>query len=553
VKTFPNAKFFMMGGDQVDTGYLEEQWLDYFGKPQDVLLNLAQMATVGNHEGPYNDNFYHHYFYPENVIDKELPQGSVYAFEYGDALFMSLNTMDMGWDDNQKESFNQQLEWMRRVVAESDKKWKFVLFHKGIYSVGIHALDKDILELRQQLYPVIDELGIDAVLQGHDHTYMRSFQMYGNKAIKDVKVDATGRVLNPNGTVYMTSNASGTKFYDIKSNLNAFYAAKMEQKKIPVYSGISMEKDSFTIRSFRSGEKNAFDSYSIVRTDTKPEPVQQLKAGRAGDGNVVLSWKSPENEKKDNEVRGYRIYEKDGKLGRNWSAYVPAGKTASMQFLVPNSKNSGTYQFVVKSVNKRLNSDASEVTMSGDAPAAPIEPKVNNGFKTFGWTPVIGYTALNQYEFTVDGGKSWSPVMANPQQLEDADYAASDVGVRVKADKQTNRLAGAILFADQPYTRSNIHETYKLQGELVRKNGLAVTVEVVKQMQYSGDAYLVIQLLKGNEVELINTVPITKDRMKISQFYPADGKDYEVKIFVLDSFTSKLTPPQYLASPVILH
>ncbi|GJM69582.1 hypothetical protein HMSSN036_17980 [Paenibacillus macerans] len=57
---YPDARFLVMPGDLVDAGANEGQWSDYFGQPQDLLMNLPLMATIGNHEGPNNNNFFYH-------------------------------------------------------------------------------------------------------------------------------------------------------------------------------------------------------------------------------------------------------------------------------------------------------------------------------------------------------------------------------------------------------------------------------------------------------------------------------------------------------------
>jgi hypothetical protein len=549
---YPDSKFLVMTGDEVDAGSLESQWLDYFGKPQDMLMNLPLMAAVGNHEGPYNDNYYHHFHYPNDSINDPLPPGSVYSFDYGDAHIMILNTMDMGWDDRQKESFKQQIEWLKREVAETDKKWKVVGFHKAIYSVGGHALDGDILELRKMLYPVFDELGIDVVLQGHDHTFMRSYQMYNDKPVADVKTDEAGNVLNPDGTLYMINNSAATKYYDIKDGVDRYYAAVYQQPKLPIFSGIRMTEDSFTIESFKSGEDTPFDTYTIVRNDKMPEPVEQLTASKNGDG-TVLSWSKSKKESTGEAVRGFRIYEVNGKLGKNWSVYVPAGTSKeNYQYTVEGTDPDKIYEFAVKAVDKRDNSAASTVSTAGNVPAAPTAPVVDDGHNTFGWTNVAGYPELSDYEYSVDSGKTWIPVTANPQPVGDYDYAAGTVKVRVKEDEAAGAAAGLPLVSDKAFTVNSINGTYSIAGETKRGDQLQVDVTVEQLADYSGDAHVVFQLLKGSTPVLINSVPVRKNKLSVSQYFNFSGADYKVKVFVLDKFNSDLTIPVQLARPIVL-
>lgn len=549
VHHYANSKFMIMTGDQVDIGALESQWLDYFGKPQDLLMHLPIMAAVGNHEGPYNDNYYYHFNYPNDSIEDPLPQGSVYSFDYGDAHFMVMNTMDMGWDNRQRESFKQQIEWLKREVAQTDKKWKIVAFHKAIYSVGGHSAESEIYELRDMLVPVFDELGIDVVLQGHDHTYMRSHQMYNDTPILDPRLDENGNPLNPDGTMYIVNNASGTKYYDVNQNIDKYYAAYFEQKNTPVYSGIRMTEDSFTIESYRSGEVNPFDTYTIVRTDGKPNPVQGLSAGKTGDGKWALTWTRPENSSPDDEVRGFRIYETSGKLGMNWSAYVPAESGKRMyQLIIDQADPTVVYEFAVKAVDKRDNSDVVTVMTEGNAAASPLNPIVDDAANTFGWTNVPGFNNPAQYEYSVDGEVTWQPVTANPQLIGAGEYPAGTVSVRVKANALPGIEAGIPLRSDQAFT----NDTYSLSGTLTRQGKIKVDVTVKQLDDYSGEANVVFQLLQGNTPVLINAIPIKPNQLQVTQYFNVSGDNYKVKVFVFDRFDSNPKAPVGLAIPLVL-
>ncbi|WP_201008709.1 PA14 domain-containing protein [Paenibacillus glycanilyticus] len=550
ITKFPDAKFLLMTGDQVDAGALESQWLDYFKKPQSILMNLPLMAAVGNHEGPYNDNYYYHFNYPNDSIKNPLPPGSVYAYDYGDAHIMVLNTMDIGWDDAQKESFEQEIEWLKHEVAATDKKWKIVAFHKAIYSVGNHALDSDILALRQKMYPIFDELGIDVVLQGHDHTFMRSYQMYDNKPVQNVETDAQGRALNPDGTLYMINNSAATKFYDVKDGVDRFYAAVFKQPKKAIFSGVSMTDSSFTIDSFMAGETDPFDTYTIVREDEKPKPVEQLEVSKSEDGKRTITWNKPV----DDGVRGFRIYEKNDKLGINWNAYIPtvAGQD-SYQYVVDKTNLDQSYQFVVKAVNKRDNSEAKIATSAGNQPAAPTAAVVDDAHNTIGWTNVKGYDAVTNYEYSVDNGKTWSPATANPQPIADGDFAAGAVQVRVAANESLGIMAGAPLVSAKAFTKNDTRDTFLLTGEMDRGQQLKVSVNVEQLKDYGDDAYVVFQLMKGTNPQpiLVSAVPLKKTKLAITQYFNETGEDYKVKVFVVNKFDSKNETPVQLARPML--
>ncbi|GBF74284.1 hypothetical protein PA598K_02620 [Paenibacillus sp. 598K] len=554
MKKFPAARFLMMTGDQVDRGDWESQWFDFFGEPQDVLMNLPIQAAVGNHDGPFRqeNSFFHHFNYPVGEISNPLPDGATYAFDYGDARIMVLNTMDMGWNTDQRQAFDEQIEWLRKEVAQTDKKWKIVAAHKGIYSLGGHSDEDEIRELRALLFPVFDELGIDMVLQGHDHSYVRTYQMYKDQALKKIEIDEAGRAIDPDGTFYIINNASGTKFYDINNNVLNYYGAVFDQPRKPVFSGIRMTGDSLTIDSYHAGEEEPFDSYTIVRKDIKPDPIVDGASGRDGHGRTILSWSAPDE---GEDIRGFRIYEKNGKMGdnKNWSAYLPASPDRKGYVYVLDGLNSDEmYTFVVRTVNKRNNSDGVSIEASSERIAAPGGSLVDDGFNTFGWTYVPGFERPEDYEYTVDGGKRWQPVVANPQAVGDSDYAAGDVRVRVKAEAAGEDQPGLALANRIAFTTNTVHRVYALAGKMMTGEQPHVAVDVRRIADYDGQAYLIVQLMNGNQPELINAVPITKDQMQINQYFNTDKDQYAVKVFVFDSFGGARKGLIHLAEPILL-
>ena len=73
-------------------------------------------------------------------------------------------------------------------------------FHRSPYGGRCYA---DAGIFRSEWAPVFDELGIDLILTGHDHNYVRTYPLKGGKVVEEGK-----------GTVYMVGNTGGVKFYD---------------------------------------------------------------------------------------------------------------------------------------------------------------------------------------------------------------------------------------------------------------------------------------------------------------------------------------------------
>lgn len=459
-----DPKFIIVAGDLVDNGDLETQWQWMLSVAEDTLLKVPYVPVLGGHEvNDYDgdvttdsNNFYHHFNVPQQVVEG-THEGSVYSFEYGDALYMVFNSQFEGglasdgksiaWEDPE---FRAQLDWMRNTVAKSDKKWKFVTFHKSPYASGDNSAkyeDARVQFYRQHLIPVFDELGIDMVFEAHDHMYMRSFQMYGNEVVprSELKFDENGNAVNPKGTIYLMPNALGNKFYqkaeylhEFDENWNAiikldengnpipydhFFADVNEQPSKKMFTDVSITQEVLSFKSYTAAVADEgqagtignglieYDKYGIKRTDGKPEVPESVELTVDG-SNATLTWNAPSAS--DEPVRGFRIYEKNDKVLTHWSEYIPveAGQK-SYSLEVKGIDPAKKYDFIVKAVGTRMNSDAVEVTniegpVNEEPPSAPTGLKgiaVSEFQANLSWTASSGNIGVSGYHVYRDGVK----------------------------------------------------------------------------------------------------------------------------------------------------
>ncbi|NUU60761.1 S-layer homology domain-containing protein [Paenibacillus agri] len=391
---FPGVEFILNSGDLVDNGDLEEQWGWFFDKPKAILQNTPLVPLVGNHESKNYSNYAGHFNLPNMSNTGAKPDGSVYALDYGPAHFMIINTEYYGTSTNaaNNEIYYKQVEWLRNEVAKTDKKWKIVLLHKSPYSVASHTKDADVLFYRTQLTKVFDELGIDMVIGGHDHTYTRSYQMLNNEPLTDIVPDANGEVKDPGGTLYLITNAAGNKKYNVNEKAGPFpFAAKYEQPGKEMFTGVTITNDKLNFQAYTTttgGTTDLYDQYTIQKSDVTVAPVQQAQAVADADGKTTLTWNAPSS---GSAVSGYRIYEKNDLVSPNWSTFVPAQDGVnSYSYTVDNLDASKNYQFVIKAVSGRTNS-------AGVIAAQPSVSKVTVTFngdptsaKGFTWyTPLV--------------------------------------------------------------------------------------------------------------------------------------------------------------------
>lgn len=311
----PEVSFMLSAGDQVNYADREYEYAGYLNAS--ALASLPVSTTIGNHDsGSYQ---YSYHFNAPNSFDLDdttyalghTNAGTDYYYTYGDALFIVIDTNNYNCATHRNV--------IEKAVNENkDKKWRIVMFHQDIYGSGLDHSDSDGIILRTQLTPIFDEFDIDVALQGHDHTYSRSYQLSGdgkehtaydrNNAYGEdyltqnncytINSDlVTGTIVDPEGTVYMEANSStGSKFYELIP-AQQDYIAERSQTWTPSYSVINMTETAVTITTYDADTNKVLEgssAYTIVKkadTTALNEAVEaakkQLEADKYTDESVA--------------------------------------------------------------------------------------------------------------------------------------------------------------------------------------------------------------------------------------------------------------------------
>ncbi|QEH37185.1 Calcineurin-like phosphoesterase [Aquisphaera giovannonii] len=194
----PGIEFVLLAGDLVDRGNERTNWDHFFLRARDLFDRVPVMPCVGNHEyldrGPqlYRANF----ALPRNG-PAGIDPGLVYHFEAGNAFIAVLDSTLAVSDPASAEL---QARWLDEALARTRAGWKIVMFHHPVYPS--HPW-RDSPNLRERWVPIMDRHRVDLVLQGHDHAYLRTYPMRGNRRAS----------ASEEGTVYVVSVA-GDKFVD---------------------------------------------------------------------------------------------------------------------------------------------------------------------------------------------------------------------------------------------------------------------------------------------------------------------------------------------------
>lgn len=275
----PNVSFLLSAGDQINKnveGKDPGNEMEYAGfLNADWIKSLPIATTIGNHDST-NESYSFHFNNPNDTQLGKTTAGGDYFYKYGPALYIILNTNNYNCAEHEQA--------MREAVtAYPHTSWRIVMIHQDIYGSGLDHSDSDGIVLRTQITPMMDKFDVDVVLQGHDHTYSRSYLLKSDSKSHsnydfydwDNVKDTAGNVFpysdavyqsenncytiantmpdsvtNADGTLYMEANSStGSKFYELIPVQQDYIAAR-NQNGNPTYSVIRINSNTFAIDTY---------------------------------------------------------------------------------------------------------------------------------------------------------------------------------------------------------------------------------------------------------------------------------------------------------------
>lgn len=244
----PSARFVLMAGDLVDRGNDRDDWDAFFAAANGVFARRTLVPVIGNHENQGGQPAL--YLSLFNLLEngpRTIAPERAYSFEYGDALFVILDT---------NIALAAQADWLEKTLAASKAHWKFVSYHHPAYPSSGRKVDPDF---QRKWLPLFDRYGVDFALQGHDHAYLRTYPMKAGKVVlpsenADIKPDHVG-------TRYLIS-VSGTKMYP----QNKSYFIEKGFAKVATYQvfELAVTEDRLTYRAF-DGAGKVKDALVVVK------------------------------------------------------------------------------------------------------------------------------------------------------------------------------------------------------------------------------------------------------------------------------------------------
>jgi acid phosphatase type 7 len=185
----------LLGDNAYQSGFDSEYQSNFFdNKYNEIFENTVIWPAPGNHD--YNQNlpfspspaYFDIFDCPTNGEVGGVPSGTekYYSFDYGNVHFVSLDSYSVP-----RSNTGAMANWIQQDLAANSLPWVVVYFHHPPYTKGSHDsdnfffIDGELVDMRQNIMPILENYGVDLILSGHSHSYERSFLIdghYGNSS-----------------------------------------------------------------------------------------------------------------------------------------------------------------------------------------------------------------------------------------------------------------------------------------------------------------------------------------------------------------------------------
>lgn len=194
-----------------------------------------------------------------------------YSVDYGN---MHIAVID--WTDN-ADTMAKEMDWLRQDMAATTQTWKVIAVHQPTYNKN--PADTGSTLFLDMLAPVCDELGIDIVFNGHDHSYGRTYPLINSQ-------NTTG------GTVYIAAGHTGDKTYDILPDNASVWAFVQQDKNDKVYLTCTVDGNKLHLTATRA-DGSVMDQADLTSHNADKAALTAAVAANIGksDSNYTqASW-----------------------------------------------------------------------------------------------------------------------------------------------------------------------------------------------------------------------------------------------------------------------
>lgn len=294
--TYTDA-WLMLGDNAYYDGTDSEYQTGLFNVYPELLRQTAAWSTLGNHDGHSADSatqsgpYYDIFNLPKNAEAGGVASGTeaYYSFDVANIHFIVLDSYE-----SSRTPGSAMLNWLVSDLQATSADWLIAIWHHPPYSRGSHDSDFELgmIEMRQNVLPILDNYGVDLVLSGHSHSYERSKFIDGHYGLSGTYTDAayaknsgsgnpdkgaapyskTFPTIAHSGAVYAVAGSSGTisggdlNHPVMYSSLNELGSMIIDVNAITLRAKFlnanGIARDAFTLQKLASGPDQDQDAFN---------------------------------------------------------------------------------------------------------------------------------------------------------------------------------------------------------------------------------------------------------------------------------------------------
>ena len=168
--------WLMLGDNAYRSGTQEQFNKSIFNAFPKMLKSHVLWPVIGNHDAR-RWAFYDIFEFPTQGESGGVASGSesYFSFEKGNVHFVLLDSQTVDRDAD-----GEMAQWLKKDLAANTKLWTIAIFHHPPYSKGSHDSDSyydsrgRMVQMRENILPILEKYDVDLVLSGHSHVYERS-------------------------------------------------------------------------------------------------------------------------------------------------------------------------------------------------------------------------------------------------------------------------------------------------------------------------------------------------------------------------------------------
>jgi hypothetical protein len=133
-----------------------------------------------------------------------------YSYNYGNVHFVALDSY--GWETGNTrlyDTLGPQITWLKQDLGANTQPWTVVYFHHPPYTKGSHNSDteSELINMRERVVRILERYKVDIVLNGHSHSYERSYLINGHYGVESTFAPVTHSLSTSSAKYNGTANS----------------------------------------------------------------------------------------------------------------------------------------------------------------------------------------------------------------------------------------------------------------------------------------------------------------------------------------------------------